>query len=79
VDDSVVRVQLAANELVWSEDWLDGLDVRIAVQRELHQHPFVAKCSQDYSLGAGHMKRLKACIGYSGKEAVRSLGRRFAL
>ncbi len=71
MDDGVVRMRFAADELVWGEDRLDRFDHRVAVEVERGEHPFVAERAEDDAFGAGHMEWLQPCIADPRQDVLR--------
>ena len=65
-DDRVVRMEVARDKLVGGKDRLHRFDVRVAVERELGEHPFVAERAEHHALGPRHVERLEA----GGRNAV---------
>ena len=61
-DDRVVRVHLAADQLVGRQDRLHRFHHRVAVEAELGEHALVAERAEDDALGAGHVERLQALL-----------------
>jgi hypothetical protein len=78
-NDRVVRMKLAADELVGREDRLQRFHHRVAVERELRQHPFVAERAEHDALGARHVERLQALLGDPVEQFLRRFGGCFAL